>query len=169
MKIGVSSFIFLFLANITVKNCLIHQSESGYFSYWIMILGGMPEYEKTETSIFQLPVGWFLFYAYLFFLIGFYPISDLYSGGSKTLLLAESRNKWIISKLLWIVTTIIIYFGIFIICLLANAFLIGNMDAGLSCVANFYGISLDTTNLFFRYVAYNNQKPDSYTHAPESA
>lgn len=143
LKIGVACFLFLFLANITVKNCLVQQNGSGYLSYYVTILGGMPEYVKTETSIFQLPVGWFLFYAYLFFLIGFYPVSDLYSGGSKTLLLAESRNKWVVSKLIWIVTTIIMYYVIFLLCLFANAALIGNKDAGLSYVADFYGLSSD--------------------------
>ena len=29
--------------------------------------------------------------------------------------------------------------------------------------------ALDTTNLFFRYVAYRNQKPNFYIYAPESA
>lgn len=143
LKIGVACFLFTFLANITVKNCLIQQNGSGYLSYWIAILGGMQEYVKTETSIFKLPVSWFLFYAYLFFLVGFYPVSDLYSGGAKTLLFAESRNKWVISKFLWIVTTIIIYYVIFLVCLFVNAVLIGNKDAGLSYVADFYGISSD--------------------------
>lgn len=141
LKIAVACFIFLFLANITIKNCLIQQSGSGYLSYWITILGGMPEYIKTETSIFQLPVSWFLFYAYLFFLIGFYPVSDLYSGGAKTLILAGNRNKWIISKLFWTVTMIIIYFGLFAICLFVNAILFGNTNDGLSYVADYYGIS----------------------------
>ena len=43
-----------------------------------------------------------------------------------------------------------------------------NFDGGnLSSDAG--ALLLNTTNLFFRYVAYRNQKPNFYIYAPESA
>ncbi|MBQ1689236.1 MAG: hypothetical protein II073_08165 [Lachnospiraceae bacterium] len=154
IKIVIACVMFLFFANVTVKQCMLCQVEVGFWIYWTNILGGMPEYIKTETSTFELPVSWFLFYAYLYFLIGFYPITDLYNNGSHSLILSESRNKWMLSKFFWIVTMILFYFIIFTICLMINVFFIGEKDIALSQIITFYGLSpcIHSTEIIINYL-----------------
>lgn len=152
IKIGIAVFIFVFLANVTIKDMLVQQYENGFLGYWSVILGGMPEYVKTDMSMFELPVSWLLFYAYLFYLIGFYPVSDLYGSGTKTLLLSENRITWMMSKYLWIATMIILYFLAFAICLFLNIWLLENTwDFGMQDIENMYGIvhtSIKFSNIF---------------------
>lgn len=138
IKLCVAIFILLFFANVTIKSCIAQKDSIGFLGYWMMIIGGMPEYIKSKTSIFQLPVSWFLYYAYLFFLVGFYPTSDLYSCGSKTLLMSGNRKKWIISKYLWIMTVIIVYYSLFAICIFLNECCLVNTNIEIQNVMDIY-------------------------------
>ena len=74
----VGVFIFVFFSFITVSNFEVNSPELGFLAYFTNILQGMPPYIKTDDSVFTIPVSWFLFYAFLFFVVGFYPSSDLY-------------------------------------------------------------------------------------------
>lgn len=153
IKIGIAVFMFLFFTNVAIKDSFIYslylQQETGFLGYWMMVLGGMSEYIKTDMSIFEIPVSWLLFYAYLFYLIGFYPVADLYESGTKTLLLSESRNKWIISKFLWIATMVVLYFFVFALCLLLNMWLLeAGWDLGLLEVKQMYGILQTSAGLW---------------------
>ena len=95
----VGVFIFVFFSFITVSDFSVNSPELGFLAYFTNILQGMPPYIKTDDSVFTIPVSWFLFYAFLFFVVGFYPLSDLYGAGKKTLILSGSRFKWLWSKL----------------------------------------------------------------------
>lgn len=144
-KIGIAVFVFLFLANVTVSESIFYSSlgaeGDGFLGYWMSLLGGMREYIRTDQSTFELPVSWLLFYAYLFYLVGFYPVADLYESGTKTLLLSESRNKWMVSKFLWISTMVVLYFLVFAACLFLNMyFLEGAWNLGLPELEQKYGI-----------------------------
>lgn len=83
----VGVFIFVFFSFITVSDFSVNSPELGFLAYFTNILQGMPPYIKTDDSVFTIPVSWFLFYAFLFFMVGFYPLSDLYGAGKKTLIL----------------------------------------------------------------------------------
>ena len=85
----------------------------------------MPPYIKTDDSVFTIPVSWFLFYAFLFLLVGFYPSSDLYGAGKKTLILSGSRFKWLWSKYIWTVINVIMYYAAMILVLAAVTCAIG--------------------------------------------
>lgn len=107
----VGVFIFVFFSFITVSDFSVNSPELGFLAYFTNILQGMPPYIKTDDSVFTIPVSWFLFYAFLFFMVGFYPLSDLYGAGKKTLILSGSRFKWLWSKYIWTVINVIMYYG----------------------------------------------------------
>lgn len=144
VKWGVAVFLFAFLTNITIKNCLLYHEEMGYLGYLTYLFQGMEEYIKSETSIFELPVCWLLYYAYLFFLTGFYPISDLYGCGMKTLLSSGNRKKWMTSKYLWIAINIVFYFLLMLLVLLINSSLIGRFDTSREAMSEVFGIKMDS-------------------------
>lgn len=105
----VGVFIFVFFSFITVSDISVNSPELGFLAYFTNILQGMPPYIKTDDSVFTIPVSWFLFYAFLFFMVGFYPLSDLYGAGKKTLILSGSRFKWLWSKYIWTLINVIMY------------------------------------------------------------
>lgn len=94
----VGVFIFVFFSFITVSDFSVNSPELGFLAYFTNILQGMPPYIKTDDSVFTIPVSWFLFYAFLFFMVGFYPLSDLYGAGKKTLILVLAAVTCAIGK-----------------------------------------------------------------------
>lgn len=121
----VGVFIFVFFSFITVSDFSVNSPELGFLAYFTNILQGMPPYIKTDDSVFTIPVSWFLFYAFLFFMVGFYPLSDLYGAGKKTLILSGSRFKWLWSKYIWTVINVIMYYAALILVLAAVTCAIG--------------------------------------------
>lgn len=121
----VGVFIFVFFSFITVSDFSVNSPELGFLAYFTNILQGMPPYIKTDDSVFTIPVSWFLFYAFLFFMVGFYPSSDLYGAGKKTLILSGSRFKWLWSKYIWTLINVIMYYAAMILVLAAVTCAIG--------------------------------------------
>lgn len=121
----VGVFIFVFFSFITVSDFSVNSPELGFLAYFTNILQGMPPYIKTDDSVFTIPVSWFLFYAFLFFMVGFYPLSDLYGAGKKTLILSGSRFKWLWSKYIWTVINVIMYYAAMILVIAAVTCAIG--------------------------------------------
>lgn len=58
-------------------------------------------------------------------MVGFYPLSDLYGAGKKTLILSGSRFKWLWSKYIWTVINVIMYYAALILVLAAVTCAIG--------------------------------------------
>ena len=59
--------VFVFLADLSIQTCNMAGIDTGYLGYYTYLMQGLPEYIRTETSIFQLPVQWLIFHGYLFF------------------------------------------------------------------------------------------------------
>lgn len=128
IKWAVGVFIFLFFSDITINEFMSNSSNIGILGYFTYILQGMMPYIKTSDSVFTIPVSWFLFYAYLFFLVGFYPVSDLYGAGKKTLVLSGSRLKWLWSKYIWTILNVIVYYVAMLLTLVIMTMVIGKWD-----------------------------------------
>lgn len=67
---------------ITVSDFSVNSPELGFLAYFTNILQGMPPYIKTDDSVFTIPVSWFCFMHFIF-MVGFYPLSDLYGAGKR--------------------------------------------------------------------------------------
>lgn len=145
--------VFLFFSNYALEEELLNGYQPGFWGVWIKILGGMPEYVKSETSIFELPVSWLLFYAFMFFIIGFYSVSDLHSFGAKTLLLSGDRRKWIVSKYIWIVSQVFMYFILFAVSVGMACILNGCFDMDIKSLIEIFGIDVVNTNMSSFYMA----------------
>lgn len=140
----IALFVMAFFIDGSVANCTVSTPEAGFLVYLTDFYRGIPEYILTDTSIFELPGSWFLYYGYLFFMVGFYPVTDLYGCGMKTLLAAESRGKWLLSKFMWIAFHVICYFGATLIIMTLWSMLRGNLTTPPDLFHNMYGIDLET-------------------------
>lgn len=84
------------------------------------VMSGEREYLLSQDSSFQLPAYWIFFHGYLYFLIGFYPVNELYLGNGQTLIRASSKNIWMVSKFVSVCLHIFLYYGCFFTLLLVG-------------------------------------------------
>lgn len=147
-KWGIAIALFVFLADITISNCMIYDEGMGYFGYFTDLFMGMPKYVRSETSIFQLPVSWFLYYAYMFFLVNFYPVTDLYHCGMQSITASGGRSKWLMSKFLWTAVNVIVYQILFLITLLLLSAVRGQIVTSSEALWKVYGIVLEDMDSF---------------------
>jgi hypothetical protein len=118
-------FIQLFLCVRSFGEVSFYSSSYDLLSDLWPVMSGAREYVLTADSSFQFPAYWFLFHAFLFFLIGFYPVSELYLGNGQALTRTRSRKLWMASKVISVVLNITLYYGCYLLFML-----IGNLLHG---------------------------------------
>ena len=138
--------VFVFLADLSVQTCNMADIDAGYLGYYTYLMQGLPEYIRTETSIFQLPVPWLIFHGYLFFLICSYPVSDLSGCGQQIMLLSEKRERWWLGKVCWCVWNIFFYYVSFNCIMLVMSRLRGNFFKNTDGLKNVLGIDAGLVN-----------------------
>lgn len=112
------------------------------------VMSGAREYILSEDSSFVLPAYWFLFHGYLFFLIGFYPVNELYLGNGQPLVRTASRTKWIISKQINLFVNIVAYYAYFLIFMLIGNYIHGGEIIPENGIIGYCGIQFfDKSNL----------------------
>ena len=107
-----------------------------------LVMGGAREYIPPEDSSFQLPACWFLFHSYLFFLIGFYPASELYRGNGQALIRTRTRAGWLISKFISTVVNVVLYYCCFLGLMLLGNVICGGSLLPLNGIISFGGIPI---------------------------
>ena len=71
----------------------------------------MRPFDKLSDEKFQLPITWFLINMILFYFTGKYPYSEIYNNhGANVLMKGGSRNKWFLSKWMWCIAGVILYY-----------------------------------------------------------
>ena len=79
--------------------------------YFLHIFEGMQPFDKLSGEKFQLPITWFLINMILFYFTGKYPYSEIYNNhGANVLMKGGSRDKWFLSKWLWCIVGVILYY-----------------------------------------------------------
>lgn len=139
VKWAVAIFLLAYLSNGAIEKCMELADGLGFWGYLTYLLWGMPEYLRDRP--FELPVAWLLYYGYLFFLVGFYPISNLYGCGKKALAISGSRRKWLLSKYLWTAINILAYYLAMCLVLLLSCALKGFLHTGGDAMR--YGFGID--------------------------
>lgn len=142
VKWWIAIALFVFLADVSISNCMVYHEGMGYFGYFTDLFMGMPKYVRSETSIFQLPVSWFLYYAYMFFLVNFYPVTDLYHCGMQSITASGSRIKWLISKFIWTAMNVIAYQILFLMILFLLSAGRGQIETSSEALWTVYGINV---------------------------
>lgn len=107
--------LFIFLAHVITDSFRLAGKEPGIGGIFLYLIKGAAPYVRTENSSFELPVLWFLYHSYLFYLIGDYPVKDLQGYGKQVFLRIADRKRWWLSKCIWIIVTAVIYEALFLI------------------------------------------------------
>lgn len=85
--------------------------ELNSMDYFLHIFEGMRPFDKLSDEKFQLPITWFLINMILFYFTGKYPYSEIYNNhGANVLMKGGSRNKWFLSKWMWCIAGVILYY-----------------------------------------------------------
>lgn len=76
---------------------------------------------KLETL--KIPASWILINIFLTFIIGYYPLLDLKTYGMQILLRSKRRYQWFLSKCIWVIGNVIIYYAIgYVVMILFSVF-----------------------------------------------
>ena len=73
-------------------------------------LRGMKLYSPNMDGQYLLPAVWLFNQVMIALIVGYYPVRDLNGYGKNTLLRTQSRSRWLLSKLVWIVCMVIAYY-----------------------------------------------------------
>jgi len=99
-----------------IKTCefeYIHKtinSMPGFLDYLMNLFRGMKKFIPDGKTQFDIPVEWMAVHLLIAFLIGNYIIDDLEKCGINIITRVRSRNKWIISKIIWNVLVVLAFY-----------------------------------------------------------
>lgn len=80
--------------------------------YWIFLVQGCKQYTFDVYTLFEIPVSWVGLYLFLLICLNNYPFRDLEEWGYQVILSSKSRVLWWISKVLWVICFVTIYFAV---------------------------------------------------------
>lgn len=106
--------IFVILSFLYFRSLMIsyEQSNFSFMDALIYIMGGEKEYIPIMGETFKLPYIWIIHHILVLFFILNYTTSDLESFGQQIIIHSGSRKKWWMSKCVWLLLSIILYYVI---------------------------------------------------------
>lgn len=81
--------------------------------YLVEIFKGMKVYDitnKSPSNSFEIPVIWLMINLYLTYIVGSYPLNDLYGYGQQVLVHSKSRCQWWLSKCIWNICSVLVFY-----------------------------------------------------------
>lgn len=122
IKIIIGFSILVFISYVVITDCLLLNGDSFQVGDgWLYLFSGSMEYKYSADGKFELPIIWFLFHAYLYYMLCGYPVNTLKKAGTKSMLFAGTRTKWVISKIVWTLTNVIMFYFVQFLCLVIGA------------------------------------------------
>lgn len=104
----------LFLLFITIFNQQVvlfkDAGKIGFFDYLMELFKGIEVYRPDSQTQFSVPGIWMFLLLYLFFKVNSYPFSDAHSYGQQVLMRSTSRTKWWLSKCLWLISEVFVFY-----------------------------------------------------------
>lgn len=89
---------------------------------------GNEPFDLSSRTMIDFPITWFTFYSLLIFIIGFYIVDDLKKNATVFLLRIASRRLWWLSKLVWCIFTVVLYYLIFLFACIVISFVFGEVS-----------------------------------------
>ena len=125
--------IFLSLSFVmSVKNGVavnrIDTSSMTITDIFMNFFKGMKPYDPNSNSQFDMPTAYILLNVLLAFIIGNYPMNDLLGFGKNVLVRSRDRASWWISKCIWNVISVIVFYSILFIIILITCAVFGKLS-----------------------------------------
>lgn len=79
--------------------------------YLFFIMKGMKPFNEEDTQ-FELNVLWLAIHLFLAYIVSFYPFKDLHGYGQLMLIRSQKRNYWWISKCIWNIGSITLFYAL---------------------------------------------------------
>ncbi len=97
-------------------------------NYLLSAFSGILPYDPASGAPFQIPIYWFALQLYLAFVVGGYANRDLAGYGKNILIRARTRTGWWLSKCLWNVAGVLVYYAILFLCAVLFAAATGSVS-----------------------------------------
>lgn len=115
-KYLLGAFVFCFGAIMFFSSAQAMELQGSAFDCAVFIYRGMHVYIPADNEIFPIPMLWLMLQIVIAFLIISYPTQDLYAYGIQVLTRAKSRKLWWLSKCVWnLISVLLFYFMGFIV------------------------------------------------------
>lgn len=126
-------FCFHFLHKINIYSYLNPLDKPNFSDYLVALFKGKEYFDVlTFKDTFTLPAVWMTVNFYLAIIISIYPMKDYNERGYQFLLRVEKKSYWWISKCIWVIFSVSLYYGILYFVL----FLFSCYSGGLSFSPN---------------------------------
>lgn len=144
-------FSLLFYKGVVMHRDLDLSEAPGIMDYFLNVFGGMKEYVQRRDNPFEVPVLWMAIQILVAFSVYIYPVQDLYSRGTYTLLKYQTRRRWWMSKCIWAVVQVIVIYTAFYLGIAAAMLYCGvGKEAFHQCIADtILGIPIQYTSSIF--------------------
>lgn len=97
-------------------------------NYLLSAFAGMQPYNPSSDNPFEIPIYWFALQLYLAFVVGGYANRDLAGYGKNILIRARTRAGWWLSKCIWNVASVLVYYTILFLCAVLFAAATGSVS-----------------------------------------
>jgi len=124
--------------------------EISFSDFILFMFRGMNVFDGNAVELQDKLPQWFLVNIYLSIIIGYFPLKDLSESGIQVLIRTKSRVSWWLSKCLWVIYNVLIYYTIFIIVITVFSFFHGGLSLELSKELNLILSNLDISKFNFK-------------------
>ena len=146
------SILFMFKHKVDVANTYVTMTNPSFLDYVIEIMKGkkilQPNFIKLGES-FSLPAEWVFMQFYLYLMLSIYPKKDFEVRGYQFFIRSQSIYEWWISKCIWVIVNILLYYAIFYGMVFICCMLQGNITLGpnIEITKVMFGIDVSNLNL----------------------
>lgn len=119
-----------------------------FSNYIIDIYKGVDISNRVENKEkIEIPPGWVLLNIFLSIVIGYYPLNDLKEYGTQILIRSKNRWQWWLSKCLWIMGNVLIFYAIGYIVIAIFSLINGELSLTPNHKVSLAILKLDTSSL----------------------
>lgn len=105
------------------------ESQPGIMDCIVYIFKGSEEFKIENGLAFNIPSLWLLVNLFNMYMVGYYPIENLKKNSVQTLIRCRHRVEYWVSKIVWCVLTVIIYFFLLFITAVIFVAVSGDLSA----------------------------------------
>ncbi|WP_346886740.1 hypothetical protein [Clostridium sp. UBA4395] len=155
-RYAMALFIFIFLCfvfQIRAKKIIQFNNiskEISFLDFILFMFRGMNVFDGNAVELQDKLPQWFLVNIYLSIIIGYFPLKDLSESGIQVLIRTKSRVSWWLSKCLWVIYNVLIYYGISIIVITVFSLFHGGLSLEPSKELNLILSNLDISKFNFK-------------------
>ncbi len=107
-------------------NGITEYSRLSVMDFIIYNFRGMRVYSPDLGEEYRLPAVWLIYQVFISLIVGYYPVRDLAGYGKNTLLRTRSRITWFLSKIIWTLCMVLVYYLIIFLAAVFFSLVSGN-------------------------------------------